>query len=358
MNAVEEDEFDIQSGVRNSWAISFCVLYLLVMSLSLALYLTTVRAVAVTVRSQNPTNYLVLLLFLAATVEFGLMVGEFFARFGYFLYSDLNCQLLTFTLYGNRLIQVATALTMLYYNLLAVYLKTTRFQLLVKRYLPVLVLVLVVLVTLLVLPPTLNTRASLAQQWCEYRDQDTRLSHGWVYQVIFPFFLPLVISALPSLYLALRLKESQIIEPQKSQVLVSLAVVAAYFLFYLLYFILMIAKQVEFSMVGRDHINKLLSLSVMFIARPMFSLVGLGWHVATPLACLALDRELRKGRPGSWFFRQETENPSIGLRETSGNGVGNNNQQGEQGEGKEELSNSFSVMMLENREFHHSYTIH
>ena len=59
-----------------------------------------------------------------------------------------------------------------------------------------------------------------------------------------------------------------------------------------------------------------------------------------------------------YYFRQETENPSIGLRETSGNGVGNNNQQGEQGEGKEELSNSFSVMMLENREFHHSYTIH
>ena len=78
---------------------------------------------------------------------------------------------------------MATALTMLYYNLLAVYLKTTRFQLLVKRYLPVLVVVLVVVVTLLVLPPTLNTRASLAQQWCEYRDQDTRLSHGWVYQV-------------------------------------------------------------------------------------------------------------------------------------------------------------------------------
>ena len=46
--------------------------------------------------------------------------------------------------------------------------------------------------------------------------------------------------------------------------LVSLAVVAGYFLFYLLYFILMIAKQVEFSMVGRDHINKL--LSKLFIA--------------------------------------------------------------------------------------------
>ena len=37
-------------------------------------------------------------------------------------------------------VQVSAALTMLYYNTLAVWLKTTRFQLLSRRYFPALVL--------------------------------------------------------------------------------------------------------------------------------------------------------------------------------------------------------------------------
>ena len=89
-------------------------------------YLVTVRAVALEVRAHNTTYLLVMLLFFAAVIEFGVIVGgdlpcqpdssryliplfifsEFMARFGYFSYTDTNCQLLTFAIYGNRILQV------------------------------------------------------------------------------------------------------------------------------------------------------------------------------------------------------------------------------------------------------------
>ena len=146
------------------------------------------------------------------------------------------------------LYQISTALTMLYYNMLAAYLKTTKFQLLTKRYFPVLVLSLLTLETLMVLSPTLGIRSSISEQWCEFvhPDVSTRSRTGWLYTVLFPYFIPLVAAVGPFIYLAIRLKEGHIIEPQKSQVVVSMATVSSYFIFYLLYFILMTARQVEF----------------------------------------------------------------------------------------------------------------
>ena len=102
---------------------------------------------------------------------------------------------------------------MLYYNL-----KTARFELNMKRYFPIVVLILLLLEMFIVLKPTLNMRASIAQQWCEFADQDSRVIDGWLYSVMFPYFLPLVASIGPSIYLTLRLKEVEIIEPKKSQV--------------------------------------------------------------------------------------------------------------------------------------------
>lgn len=63
---------------------------------------------------------------------------------------------------------------MLYYNCLAVYLKTTKFQLLTRRYFPLLVLALLSLMTLMVLQPTLNIKSSRAEQWCQYVHPDTQ----------------------------------------------------------------------------------------------------------------------------------------------------------------------------------------
>ena len=107
---------------------------------------------------------------------------------------------------------------MLYYNLMAVYLKTARFELNMKRYFPIVVLILLLLEMFIVLKPTLNMRASIAQQSCEFADRDSRVIDGWLYSVMFPYFLPLVASIGPSIYLTLRLKEGEIIEPKKSQV--------------------------------------------------------------------------------------------------------------------------------------------
>merc|ERR1711860_44031 len=107
------------------------------------------------------------------------------ARFGYFSYTDTNCKLLTFAIYGNRILQVnincktsmttsnticlcqiSTTITMLYYNMIAVYLKTTKFQLLTRRYFPVLVLGLLLLEVFMVLGPVLGVRAGITQQSC------------------------------------------------------------------------------------------------------------------------------------------------------------------------------------------------
>ena len=38
-------------------------------------------------------------------------------------------------------------------------------------------------------------------------------------------------------------------------------------------------------------------MSVMFITRPLFVLIGHVWHIAVPLATLTLDRELRTQWP-------------------------------------------------------------
>ena len=31
INSVEDDEFDVQSGLQSAWAVTFCILYILVM---------------------------------------------------------------------------------------------------------------------------------------------------------------------------------------------------------------------------------------------------------------------------------------------------------------------------------------
>ena len=68
--------------------------------------------------------------------------------------------------------QISTALSMLYYNWLAVYLKTTKFQLLTRRYFPLLAVALFSVMTVMVLQPTLNIKSSRAEQWCQYVHTD------------------------------------------------------------------------------------------------------------------------------------------------------------------------------------------
>ena len=102
-------------------------------------------------------------------------------------------------------------------------------------------------------------------------------------------------------------------------------------------------------------------MSVIFITRPMFTLIGYIWHISVPLSVLLLDRELRTEFPGSFIIRRrsEEEDNSIVMSEVGSLdslGVRNNNLAGDKTE--TDLSNNFSVMMLESREFHHNYNVH
>lgn len=98
----------------------------------------------------------------------------------------------------------------------------------------------------------------------------------------------------------------------------------------------------------------------MFITRPLFVLIGHVWHIAVPLAVLVLDKELRTQWPGSVLTRAQTpeDDPenSIVMGEVSLSSVTSNNNL-ERAGGKTEVSSTFSVMMLENREFHNNYTV-
>ena len=75
IESVEDDEFDVQSGLQAGWAITFCVLYIIVMLISFTLYFITVRAIALEIRAHNTTYLLIMVLFLAAIIEFGVIVG-------------------------------------------------------------------------------------------------------------------------------------------------------------------------------------------------------------------------------------------------------------------------------------------
>ena len=117
IGSVEDDEFDVQSGLMSGWAVTFCVLYIIVMIISIVLYLLTVRALAIEIRAHSTTYLLVMILFLTAMLEFGVVMGEFLARFGHFSFTDLNCKLLIFTRHGNRILQVIMEIVTSSYHL-------------------------------------------------------------------------------------------------------------------------------------------------------------------------------------------------------------------------------------------------
>ena len=101
----------------------------------------------------------------------------------------------------------------------------------------------------------------------------------------------------------------------------------------------------------------------MFITRPLFVLIGHVWHIAVPLAVLVLDKELRLQWPGNVLTRhgqppgEQGEEGSIVMGDVSLTSVTSNNNLDSGAGGKTEVSSNFSVMMLENREFHNNYTV-
>ena len=170
-----------------------------------------------------------------------------------------------------------------------------------------------------------------------------------------------MLASFPTVYLGIKLKSGSIVEPRQSQVSiqttkiclhscsakyhltltipplpfqpcdsqarVAVAISGSYFLFHLLYFLLLTIRLAQTA--GKDaerwnlllgennsHLNVVTAfishhwhlividlptgLSVWLIARPMFALVGLGWHLLTPAACCLLDQRLRREWPARY----------------------------------------------------------
>ena len=97
----------------------------------------------------------------------------------------------------------------------------------------------------------------------------------------------------------------------------------------------------------------------------MFILIGHGWHIMVPMACLTLDKELRKEWPGRILVREmrefdEEEQNSIVMDSrhiTDLQGIQSEKSKTTPSQ-ETELSPNFSALMLENREFHNSYPVH
>jgi len=107
----------------------------------------------------------------------------------------------------------------------------------------------------------------------------------------------------------------------------------------------------------------LLGLSVWLIARPMFALVGLGFHLLTPAASLLLDQRLRREWPARLLLRAAREDVGEGVEEGEdgqpGKVVPTSSNNNADSLGMTEISPNFSAMMLENREFHNPvYPVH
>jgi len=360
-SSVEQDEFDIQSPLQSSWAISFSVLYLVVMILSVLLYLSMVRAIAKT-SVHNLTYHLVFLLFFAALVEFALLLEEFMNRFDLFLFTTPNCGLFKFAVYGNRVLQASTVLAILYFNLIAVYLKTSKCETIARQLFPVIVLFLFLIELATTLPPALNVQADSSQRWCELVDRDKRIGEGWWHGAVLPYWLPLALAAFPTVYLGIKLKMGSIVEPRQSQARVAVAISGSYFLFHLLYFLLQTIRLAQATGKDAGRWDVLLGLSVWLVARPMFALVGLGWHLLTPAACCLLDQRLRREWPARLLLRaarEDVEEDEKGENSLPGKVVFSNSNNEQDSLGMTELSPNFSAMMLENREFHNPvYPVH
>ena len=59
-------------------------------------------------------------------------------------------------------------------------------------------------------------------------------------------------------------------------------------------------------------------ITLWYITRPVFILVGHCWHIVVPLSCFILDKDLKTEWPGSAIHRNRQEQDNIGMEEVMG----------------------------------------
>ena len=100
---------------------------------------------------------------------------------------------------------------------------------------------------------------------------------GWLYYVLFPYFLPLILTAYPFGVILYKLRQRDSVPIRdRNHFQIVLAVVGGYYFFHFLYYLLWMGRQIESLMFDQIGFRDLLSHHVWYIARPLFALINLG----------------------------------------------------------------------------------
>ena len=119
---------------------------------------------------------------------------------------------------------------------------------------------------------------------------------GWLYEVLFPYFLPLLITAYPFGVILYKLRHHDTVSNRdRNHFQIALAVIGGYFFFHFLYYLLWLGRQIEALLLDKAGFKDLLSHHIWYITRPLFATINLGWHITTPLAPFIFDNELIDG---------------------------------------------------------------
>ena len=323
---VESDQSDYS---RNRWAATwqsaFFTVFSIVMVISVFLYMCLVRAVANNKTKETPIYFFLILFFFTSLVEDAIVIQQFIMVHHTMVLNTFLCQFFTYVVYGNKILQAMAVLAMLFYTWLYLELKNVRVEKWTKRFFPFMLVGLFIVELFLVIWPTINVRGSMSGQHC-YRVDDsfaTQRKTGWLYLVLFPYFIPLLISIFPFLRMSLLMQQNKLARVQSTNLKIALVTGISFFFFHLLYYTLMLGREAEALIFNRPEWRRILGLHVWYITRPMFALIAYGWHIVLPLAPFAFDEDLFDVFPGNLINRnrlisrdEETRN-SISMSETA-----------------------------------------
>jgi len=294
----EIEDYDMLKGVNTAWLITFAVLYMKEMLVALVLYLLLFRSLALCPRKNNPTLLSVVFLFFTFLVDLALEIEDLLTLVNITIHSNANCRLLMYTVIGNKILQAMLVLFILYYNCIAGYCKTYKFEVVTVKFYPVVVFALLLIELILVIYPSTTVTMHESGNYCEITSSEgANKLVTWFYYILLPYWFPLLLSLPAIVYMALRYKEGEYIEPRKTQVWLGLSISCSFFILYFLYYILLLGKELESITDHRTEWQKMQGESVWLITRPIFAMIGHGWHIAIPFLCLSQDKELYKHLP-------------------------------------------------------------
>ena len=308
---VDQDENDFSRGttpIANIWQVIFFSLDCIVMLISLFLNMCLVRAVARNIYKETPLYFFIVFIFFTSLVDDALIIEHFMTLFGHQQHTNSICQFFMFATLGNRLLQVNTVLALLYYSWICLEQKKTSIEQNVKLFFPLILLGLIFLEIIFASAPASQVRGSKDFSKCLYKDDVTENGQrvtGWLFMVLFPYYLPLAISIFPILRITNRLRKGTEVMTERSKVqnYIVLCISGGYFFFHLLYYLLMFGREVEFVAFEVSNFRMMLRRPIWFITRPMFALIGYGWHIIVPLTPFVFDPDLFDSFPGQYVNR-------------------------------------------------------